>query len=48
MPLPVCIEVNGGTVEMHVLKLLMNFYDGRQAGKVWTNYLAEKLIETDF
>ena len=37
------IEVKGGTAEMHVLKLLKNL-----TGKVWTDYLAEKLIEADF
>ena len=33
MKLPAGIEVKGGTAEMHCLKLLKNFYGGRQAGK---------------
>ena len=48
MILPASIEVKGGTAEMHVLKLLKNLYGGRQAGKVWADYLAEKLIEAGF
>ena len=48
MKLPAGIEVKGGTTEMHVLKLLKNLYVGRQAGKVWVDFLAETLIEADF
>ena len=48
LKLPAGIEVKGGTAEMHVLKLLKNLYGGRQAGKVWVDYLAEKLIGADF
>ena len=48
MKLLASIEVKGGTAEMHVLKLLKNLYGRRQAGKVWADYLAEKLIEADF
>ena len=48
MKLPAGIEVKGGTAETHVLKVPKNLYGGRQAGEVWADYLAEKLIETDF
>ena len=43
MKLPAGIEVKGGTAEMHVLKWLKNL-----TGKIWADYLVEKLIEADF
>ena len=48
MKLQADIEVKGGMAETHILKLLKNLDGGRQAGKVWVEYLAEKLIEADF
>ena len=36
--MPAYIKVKEGTAEMHVLKLLKNPYDRRQARKVWTYY----------
>ena len=44
---PAGIEV-GGTAETHVLKLLKNLYGRQQVGKVWADYLVEKLIEAYF
>ena len=44
MKLPAEMDVKGGSAETHVVKLLKNIYDRKQAGKVWADYLAEKLI----
>ena len=48
MRLPVGMEVQGGTAETSVLKMLKNLYGGRQVRRVWAVYLTEKLMEADF
>jgi len=42
------IEAKNGNSTTHVLKLLRNVYGGKQAGKVWADFLAEKLLSLGY
>ncbi len=48
MELPTGIVVKGGNSTDHVLNLLRNLYGQKQAGRVWNEYLVEKLREINF
>ena len=43
LKMPVGLEVKGSSADTHVLKLINNVYGGKQAGKVWNDYLTYKL-----
>jgi hypothetical protein len=48
MELPQGIETRHGNSKDHVLKLLSNLYGQKQAGRVWNNYMVEKLHKIGF
>ena len=48
MELPQGIETAQGNSKYHVLKLLKNIYGQKQAGRVWNEYLVEKLRSIGF
>ncbi|KAL7503607.1 hypothetical protein ACHAXN_001832 [Cyclotella atomus] len=48
MELPQGIETRHGNSKDHVLKLLANLYGQKQAGRVWNNYMDEKLHSIGF
>lgn len=48
MKLPAGLEVKNGNSKTHALKLLKNLYGGRQAGKVWADVLADKLVSCGY
>jgi hypothetical protein len=48
MELPQGIELKGGNSKTHVLKLLKNIYGQRQAGKIWSDFLKDKLTSIGF
>ena len=48
MELPHGISVKGGSNKTHVLKLLANIYGQKQGGKIWHDYLVDKLISIGF
>jgi hypothetical protein len=45
MKIPKGFQVQGHTNQTHVLKLIINLYGQRQAGRVWNQHLHEKLID---
>jgi hypothetical protein len=48
MELPPGIETKHGNSKDYVLKLLANLYGQKQAGRVWNQYLVDKLREIGF
>ncbi len=48
MELPTCIHTKHGNSKDHILKLLANIYEQKQAGHVWNSYLVTKLQEINF
>jgi hypothetical protein len=48
MELPQGIETTEGNSKDHVLKLLKNIYGQKQAGRVWNEYLVDKLNSIGF
>ena len=48
MELPQGIETEKGNSKDHVLKLLKNIYGQKQAGRVWNEYLVDKLRSIGF
>jgi Reverse transcriptase (RNA-dependent DNA polymerase) len=45
MKIPACVELeNGSDPKDYVLKLHRNIYGQKQAGRVWNQYLVQKLI----
>eukprot|EP00978_Attheya_sp_CCMP212_P037949 scaffold183254_cov63-Attheya_sp.AAC.3 len=48
MELPHGIELKEGNSKTHVLKLLRNIYGQRQAGKIWADFLKDKLESIGF
>ncbi len=48
MELPTGIHTKHGNSKDHVLKLLANIYEQKQASHVWNSYLATKLREINF
>jgi hypothetical protein len=48
MELPQGIETTDGNSKDHVLKLLKNIYGQKQAGRVWNEYLVDKLNSIGF
>jgi hypothetical protein len=48
MELPDGILLKEGDRKDHVLKLLVNLYGQKQAGRVWNGYLVEKPLKLDF
>jgi hypothetical protein len=48
MQLPPGIETKHGNSKDYVLKLLANLYGQKQAGRVWNQYLVDKLREVGF
>jgi hypothetical protein len=42
------IHTKHGNPKDHVLKLLANIYEQKQAGRIWNSYLATKLSEINF
>ena len=48
MELPQGIETAEGSSKDHVLKLLKNIYGQKQAGRVWNEYLVDRLNSIGF
>ena len=48
MELPHGIQTKYGNSKVYVLKLLRNLYVQKQAGRIWNEYLAEKLRSIGF
>ena len=48
LQLPDGIETDSGNSRTHVLKLLRNVYGQKQAGKVWDDFLSEKVFKIGF
>ena len=48
LQLPDGIETDSGNSRTHVLKLLINVYGQKQAGKVWADFLSENLFKIGF
>ena len=48
MVLPSSIETKHGNSKDYVLKLLANLYAQKQAGRVWNQYMVDKLQEISF
>jgi hypothetical protein len=48
MEFPPGIETKHGNSKEYVLKLLANLYGQKQAGRVWNQYLVDKLREVGF
>ncbi len=48
MELPQGIETAEGNSEDHVLKLLKNIYGQKQAGRLWNEYLIDRLNSIGF
>ncbi len=48
MELPQDIKTKYGNSKDHVLKLVANLYGQKQAGRVWNQYLVEKLQSIGF
>jgi hypothetical protein len=48
MELPTGIHTKHGISKDHVLKLLTNIYEQKQASRVWNSYLVTKLREINF
>jgi hypothetical protein len=48
MELPTGIHTKYGNSKDHVLKLLTNIYEQKQAGCVWNSYLVTKLWDINF
>ena len=48
MELPQGIETAKGNSKDHVLKLLNNIYGQKQAGRVWNEYLVDKLTSLGY
>jgi len=48
MQIPKGMEVEGGRSDDHCFKLKKNIYGGKQAGRVWNQYLVNKLKDCGF
>ena len=48
MELPRGVDLKGRNSNTHVLRLLKNIYGQQQSGKVWSDYLRDKLISIGF
>jgi hypothetical protein len=48
MELPTGIHTKHGNSKDHVLKLLVNIYRQKQAGRIWNNYLITMLQKINF
>eukprot|EP00956_Cyclotella_meneghiniana_P030555 scaffold77192_cov37-Cyclotella_meneghiniana.AAC.9 len=48
MELPQGVETKYGNSKDHVLKLLSNLYGQKQAGRVWNQFMVEKLLSVGF
>ena len=48
MELPQGIETTHGSSKTHVLQLISNLYGQKQAGRVWNQYLVDKLFDAGY